>query len=108
MMRPPGLIGTLRVGYVRGYERSDLSVLMRYYHESHANVLITLLPLLHGRTGGGAPESGIRHHFHLGQHEPDGRIPDIDYMTGGKGQAGGGARMPAIPLPSGRSFGGMS
>lgn len=36
-----GLIGTLRVGYVRGYERSDLSVLMRYYHESHANVLIT-------------------------------------------------------------------
>ena len=33
-----GLIGTLRVGYVRGYERSDLSVLMRYYHESHANV----------------------------------------------------------------------
>ena len=36
-----GLIGTLRVGYVRGYERSDLSVLMRGFHETHSNVLIT-------------------------------------------------------------------
>ena len=36
-----GLIGTLRVGYVRGYERSDLSVLMSGFHETHSNVLIT-------------------------------------------------------------------
>ena len=42
-----GLIGTLRVGYVRGYERSDLSVLMRGFHETHSNVLITFYPLLH-------------------------------------------------------------
>lgn len=36
-----GLTGTLRVGYVRGYERSDLSRLMQRFHEGHANVLIT-------------------------------------------------------------------
>ncbi len=36
-----GLTGTLRVGYVRGYERSDLSVLMRHFHQKNSNVLIT-------------------------------------------------------------------
>ena len=36
-----GLTGTLRVGYVRGYERSDLSVLMRHFHQKNGNVLIT-------------------------------------------------------------------
>lgn len=36
-----GLIGTLRVGYVRGYERSDLSEIMRHFHQEHANILIT-------------------------------------------------------------------
>ena len=36
-----GLTGTLRVGYVRGYERSDLSVLMRRFHQQNGNVLIT-------------------------------------------------------------------
>ena len=36
-----GLSGTLRVGYVRGYERSDLSVLMRRFHQQNSNVLIT-------------------------------------------------------------------
>ena len=36
-----GLAGSLRVGYVRGYERSDLSELMRRFHQQNANVLIT-------------------------------------------------------------------
>ena len=36
-----GLTGTLRVGYVRGYERSDLSVLIRSFHQKNSNVLIT-------------------------------------------------------------------
>lgn len=36
-----GLSGTLRVGYVRGYERSDLSVLMQRFHQQNSNVLIT-------------------------------------------------------------------
>ncbi len=36
-----GLTGTLRVGYVRGYERSDLSVLMRRFHQQNRNVLVT-------------------------------------------------------------------
>lgn len=36
-----GLTGTLRVGYVRGYERSDLSVLMRHFHQKNGNVLIS-------------------------------------------------------------------
>lgn len=36
-----GLVGTLRVGYVRGYERSDLSELMRHFHQEHTNILIT-------------------------------------------------------------------
>ena len=36
-----GLSGTLRLGYVRGYERSDLSVLMRHFHQKNSNVLIS-------------------------------------------------------------------
>ena len=36
-----GLTGALRVGYVRGYERSDLSVLMRRFHQQNSNVLIS-------------------------------------------------------------------
>ena len=36
-----GLTGTLHVGYVRGYERSDLSTLMRHFHQKNSNVLIS-------------------------------------------------------------------
>ncbi len=36
-----GLTGTLRVGFVRGYERSDLSVLMRGFHLQNQNALIS-------------------------------------------------------------------
>ena len=36
-----GLSGTLRVGYLRGYERSDLSAEMRLFHQQNPNVLIT-------------------------------------------------------------------
>lgn len=36
-----GLTGTLRVGFVRGYERSDLSILMRSFHLQNRNALIS-------------------------------------------------------------------
>ena len=36
-----GLSGALRVGYLRGYERSDLSILMRRFHRSNRGVLLT-------------------------------------------------------------------
>ena len=36
-----GLSGALRVGYLRGYERSDLSAEMREFHRRNPNVLIT-------------------------------------------------------------------
>ncbi len=36
-----GLVGTLRVGYTKGYERSDLSNTLRAYHLEYPNVLIT-------------------------------------------------------------------
>lgn len=36
-----GLTGTLRVGFVRGYERSNLSVLMRNFHLQNQNALIS-------------------------------------------------------------------
>lgn len=36
-----GLEGSLRVGFARGYERSDLSILMRSFHLSNQNALIT-------------------------------------------------------------------
>ncbi len=36
-----GLVGTLRVGYTKGYERSDLSNTLRAFHLEYPNVLIT-------------------------------------------------------------------
>ena len=36
-----GLTGTLRIGYVRGYERSNLSVLTRHFRRRNGNVLIS-------------------------------------------------------------------
>lgn len=36
-----GLVGTLRIGYTRGYERSDLSNIMRAFHLDYPKVLIT-------------------------------------------------------------------
>ncbi|MDO4261349.1 MAG: LysR family transcriptional regulator [Eubacteriales bacterium] len=36
-----GLMGSLRVGYTKGYERSDLSELLRLFHEDYPNILIT-------------------------------------------------------------------
>ena len=37
-----GLEGTLRIGYVRGYERSNLSNLLRSFHKKYPNVLLSL------------------------------------------------------------------
>ena len=36
-----GLVGTLRVGYTKGYERSNLSNLLRAFHVDYPNILIT-------------------------------------------------------------------
>ena len=36
-----GLVGSLRVGYTKGYERSDLSAKLRNFHLEYPNVLIT-------------------------------------------------------------------
>ncbi len=36
-----GLTGMLRIGYVRGYERSNLSVLTRHFRRRNSNVLIS-------------------------------------------------------------------
>lgn len=36
-----GITGTLRIGYTKGYEHSDLVVKLRDYHHSYPNVLIT-------------------------------------------------------------------
>ena len=36
-----GLAGTLRIGYTRGYEHSDLPVKLRKFHRLYPNVLIT-------------------------------------------------------------------
>lgn len=36
-----GLVGSLRVGYTKGYERSDLSQKLRSFHQEYPNVLIT-------------------------------------------------------------------
>lgn len=36
-----GLAGSVRIGYVRGYERSNLSTAMRDFHVHHENVLLT-------------------------------------------------------------------
>lgn len=37
-----GLEGNLRIGYARGYERSDLSNLLRTFHRQYPNVLLSL------------------------------------------------------------------
>lgn len=36
-----GLVGSLRVGYTKGYERSDLSAKLRAFHRAYPNILIT-------------------------------------------------------------------
>lgn len=36
-----GLVGTLRIGYTKGYERSNLSNLLRSFHLEFPNILIT-------------------------------------------------------------------
>ena len=36
-----GITGTLRVGYTKGYEHSDLTVKLRQFHQEYPNVLIT-------------------------------------------------------------------
>lgn len=36
-----GLVGTLRIGYTKGYERSNLSNLLRSFHLDYPNTLIT-------------------------------------------------------------------
>lgn len=36
-----GLIGNLRIGYTKGYERSNLSEKLRQFHNHHPNILIT-------------------------------------------------------------------
>ena len=52
-----GLSGTLRVGYVRGYERSDLSAHVRRFHQQNGNVLITFY-----RCSTDALAAGLLHH----------------------------------------------
>ena len=52
-----GLSGTLRVGYVRGYERSDLSAHIRQFHQQNSNVLITFY-----RCSTDALAAGLLHH----------------------------------------------
>ncbi|MCI7809030.1 LysR family transcriptional regulator [bacterium] len=37
-----GLKGTLRIGYVRGYERSNLSNILRSFHKKYPNILLSL------------------------------------------------------------------
>ena len=36
-----GLVGSLRIGYTKGYERSNLSNLLRAFHQEYPNILIT-------------------------------------------------------------------
>lgn len=36
-----GLVGTLRIGYTKGYERSDLSNKLRAFHREYPNILLT-------------------------------------------------------------------
>lgn len=36
-----GLVGTLRIGYTKGYERSNLSNILRSFHLDYPNILIT-------------------------------------------------------------------
>lgn len=36
-----GVVGTLRIGYTKGYERSNLSNMLRDFHRAYPNILIT-------------------------------------------------------------------
>ena len=36
-----GVVGTLRIGYTKGYERSTLSDKLRLFHRHHPNILLT-------------------------------------------------------------------
>jgi len=36
-----GVVGTLRIGYTKGYERSDLSNILRKFHKAYPNILVT-------------------------------------------------------------------
>ena len=36
-----GITGTLRIGYTKGYEHSDLPIKMRQFHQRYPNVLVT-------------------------------------------------------------------
>lgn len=36
-----GLVGTLRIGYTKGYERSDLSDRLRGFHRNYPNILVS-------------------------------------------------------------------
>ena len=36
-----GLVGSIRIGYTKGYERSDLSNWLRQYHQRYPNVMMT-------------------------------------------------------------------
>ena len=54
-----GLSGSLRVGYLRGYERSDLSVLMQRFHQRNSNVLITFY-----RCSTDVLAAGLLHHVY--------------------------------------------
>ena len=74
-----GLSGTLRVGYVRGYERSDLSAHIRQFHQQNSNVLITFY-----RCSTDALAAGLLHHEYDIIFTWDStnlrQNPDIDYM----------------------------
>ena len=93
-----GLSGTLRVGYVRGYERSDLSAHIRQFHQQNSNVLITFY-----RCSTDALAAGLLHHEYdiiftwdsTNPENPGGRV----LPHRGKGPAGGGTvrRTPAGP-----------
>ena len=36
-----GVVGTLRIGYTKGYERSNLSNILRTFHRAYPNILVT-------------------------------------------------------------------
>ncbi len=36
-----GLVGTLRIGYTKGYERSNLSNTLKYFHRDYPHILVT-------------------------------------------------------------------
>ena len=93
-----GLSGTLRVGYVRGYERSDLSAHIRQFHQQNSNVLITFY-----RCSTDALAAGLLHHEYDIIFTWDSTNLKTQGGRGlphrGKGPVGGGAvrRTPAGP-----------